>query len=130
MFRRGDNINGGGHATGSAAAASRRRGAGTLESREELIEDSYLRLKHEHEQLKRRYNGVVENLKIAETKLARIRSKAVENAGGAQRVGLVRGSGGAGVVRGGARKRDRELEDLVDDPVSYTHLTLPTIYSV
>lgn len=110
MFRRGDGVNAGGHATGSRAA--RRRGAGTLESREELLEDSYLRLKHEHEQLKKRYNGVVENLKIAETKLARIRSKAVENAGGAQHVGSM--GGGAGMARGSG-KRNRELEDLVDD---------------
>ncbi len=71
---------------GSAAAATG-GGGGTLETREELIEDSYLRLKHEHTQLKKRYNAVVENLKMAETKLARIRSKAVETAGGAQAVG-------------------------------------------
>ena len=69
MFRRGDGTNAGGHATGSAAAKRR----STLETREELIEDSYLRLKHEHTQLKKRYNGVVENLKIAETKLVRVR---------------------------------------------------------
>jgi len=110
MFRRGSNTNASGHVTGSAAA--RRRGAGTLESREELIEDSYLRLKHEHMQLKKRYNAVVENLKVAETKLARIRSKAVENAGGAQAIGHM---GGAGVRRTGGGKRNRELEDLVDD---------------